>query len=219
MAKQIKLSAQTRSGAGRTEVKKLRAEGKVPAVIYGSSQAALNLQLGAREVVDALKHSTGEQMLVELEIHDGEKSSSKLALIQEVQHHPVRSTILHVDFHAVAADEKLHAHVTVEVHGEAVGVKTYGGRLELLLHSIEVECLPKDLPELISIDVASLNVGDAIHLRDVKLPAGVSFSGDGELTVLRIAGATTADEPAAAEGPSQPEVIREKKPVEGADKK
>jgi large subunit ribosomal protein L25 len=219
MAKQIKLAAQTRSGAGRTEVKKLRAEGKVPAVIYGSSQAALNLQLGAREVVDALKHATGEQVLVELEIHDGGSTSSKLALIQEVQHHPVRSTILHVDFHAVAADEKLHAHVTVETHGESIGVKTYGGRLELLLHSIEVECLPKDLPELISIDVTSLNVGDAIHLRDVHLPAGVAYRGDGELTVLRIAGATTSDETAAAEGPSQPEVIREKKPAEGADKK
>lgn len=219
MAKQIKLAAQTRSGAGRTEVKKLRAEGKVPAVIYGASQAALNLQLGAREVVDALKHSTGEQMLVELEIHDGSKTASQLALIQEVQHHPVRSTILHVDFHAVSADEKLHAHVTVETHGESVGVKTYGGRLEVLLHSIEVECLPKDLPELISIDVSALNVGDAIHLRNLHLPSGVSFRGDGELTVLRIAGATTEEDTAASEGPSQPEVIREKKPAEGADKK
>lgn len=219
MAKQIKLAAQTRAGAGRTEVKKLRAEGKVPAVIYGASMAPLNLQLGAREVVDALKHATGEQVLVEVEIHDGSKTSSQLALIQEVQHHPVRSTILHVDFHAVAADEKLHAHVTVETHGESIGVKTYGGRLELLLHSIEVDCLPKDLPELISIDVSSLNVGEAIHLRDVQLPSGVSYRGDGELTVLRIAGATTADETAAAEGPSQPEVIREKKPVEGAEKK
>jgi len=219
MAKQIKLAAQTRAGAGRTEVKKLRAEGKVPAVIYGASQAALNLQLGAREVVDALKHATGEQMLVELEIHDGAKTASQLALIQEVQHHPVRSTILHVDFHAVSADEKLHAHVTVETHGESVGVKTYGGRLEVLLHSIEVECLPKDLPELISIDVSALNVGDAIHLRNLQLPSGVSYRGDGELTVLRIAGATTADETAASEGPSQPEVIREKKPAEGADKK
>lgn len=219
MAKQIKLSAQTRSGAGRTEVKKLRAAGKVPAVIYGATQPALNLQLGAREMVEALKHSTGEQMLVELEINDGGKTSSKLALLQQVQHHPVRSTILHVDFHAVSADEKLHAHVTVETHGESVGVKTYGGRLELLLHSIEVECLPKDLPELISIDVSALNVGDAVHLRDVHLPSGVAFRGDGELTVLRIAGATTGEEPAAAEGPIQPEVIREKKPVEGAEKK
>ncbi len=217
MAKQIKLAAQTRSGAGRTEVKKLRAEGKVPAVIYGANQPSINLQLGARDVVEVLKHSTGEQMLVELEINDGASVSNRLALIQEVQHHAVRSIVLHVDFHAVSADQKLHAHVTVETHGDAVGVKTYGGRLDVLLHSIEVECLPKDLPELITIDVSALNVGEAIHLRDLHLPEGVSYRGDGELTVLRIAGASTGEEPAAADRPSQPEVLREKKPAE--DKK
>ena len=219
MAKQMKLAAQPRSGAGRTEVKKLRAAGLIPGVMYGAKQESTNLQLGAREVVEVLKHATGEQTLVELEVHDGSSVSSRLALIQEVQHHPVRQTILHVDFHAVSADEKLHAHVTVETHGESVGVKTYGGRLELLLHSVEVECLPKDLPELISIDVSALNVGSAIHLRDLQLPAGVSYRGDGDLTVLRIAGATTSDDTAAEEGPSQPEVIREKKAAEGADKK
>ncbi len=219
MAKQMKLAAQPRSGAGRIDVKKLRAAGQIPAVMYGAKQAATNLQLGAREVVEVLKHATGEQTLVELEIHDGAAVSSRLALIQEVQHHPVRQTILHVDFHAVSADEKLHAHVTVETHGEPVGVKTYGGRLEVLLHSIEVECLPKDLPELISLDVSAMNVGQAIHLRDLHLPAGVAYRGDGDLTVLRIAGATTDDETASEEGPSQPEVIREKKPAEGADKK
>jgi large subunit ribosomal protein L25 len=172
------------------------------------------LQIGAREINEVLSHATGEQMLVELEIHDGSKTTSTLALIQEVQHHPVRSIVLHVDFHAVSADEKLHAHVTVDVVGEAVGVKTYGGRLELMLHDIEVECLPKDLPEIIKLNVAHLNVGDAIHLRDVELPAGVAFRGDGDLTVLRIAASTTGTEEVAAEGPSQPEVIREKKVVD-----
>jgi len=214
MSKQIKLAAQTRSGAGRTSVKKLRAAGKVPAVIYGATTSSANLQIGAREINEVLSHATGEQMLVELEIHDGSKTTSTLALIQEVQHHPVRSIVLHVDFHAVSADEKLHAHVTVDVVGEAVGVKTYGGRLELMLHDIEVECLPKDLPEIIKLNVAHLNVGDAIHLRDVELPAGVAFRGDGDLTVLRIAASTTGTEEVAAEGPSQPEVIREKKVVD-----
>jgi large subunit ribosomal protein L25 len=218
MSKQIKLAAQTRAGVGSTSVKKLRAAGKVPAVIYGASSPSANLQVGVRELNEVLAHATGEQMLVELEIHDGQATAKTLALIQEVQHHPVRSTVLHVDFHAVSATEKLHAHVTVEAVGEAVGVKTYGGRLELMLHTVEVECLPKDLPEIIRLDVSHLNVGDAIHLRDVAFPAGVSYRGDGELTVLRIAGATTADETAAAEGPSQPEVIREKK-VADAEKK
>jgi large subunit ribosomal protein L25 len=218
MSKQVKLSAQTRSGVGRTSVKKLRAAGQVPAVIYGSTQASTNLSVGARQMQEILNHATGEHFLVELEIADGASVSHKLALVQEVQHHPVRSTILHVDFHAVSADEKLHAEIPVETVGEPVGVKNFGGRLEVLLHSVEVECLPKDLPEVIRVDVSAMNIGEAVHLRDLHLPEGVSFQGDGELTVLRIAGTVATDTGASAEGPSQPEVIREKKAAD-ADKK
>lgn len=212
MAKQIKLSAQTRIGDGRTAMKKIRAQGLVPAVIYGATQPSLNLQLKGRELHEVLSHATGEQMLVDLEIVDGAKTSNKLVLIQEVQHHPVRRNVLHVDFHAVNADEKLHAHVTVETYGESVGIKTYGGLLVMLLHSVEVECLPKDLPEIIRIDISALNVDQAIHLRDLQLPAGVAYRGEGDITVLRISAPTTGEVAAALEGaPSQPEVIREKK--------
>ena len=110
-------------------------------------------------------------MLVDLEIADGDRKSSRLALIQEVQHHPLRGDILHVDFHAVSANEKLHAEIPVQAMGEPSGVKNFGGILEIAMHSIEVECLPKDLPEIIQIDVSGLNVGDAIHIKDVQLPA------------------------------------------------
>jgi large subunit ribosomal protein L25 len=158
-------------------------------------------------------------MLVELEISGGEGVSSKLALIQSVQHHAVRGDILHVDFHAVAENEKLHAHVVVETSGESIGVKTYGGLLVMMLHSVEVECLPKDLPSRIVVDVSALNVGDAVHLRDLKLPDGVHYRGDADITVLRITGATVSEAPTAEGAPTQPEVIREKKPAEGADKK
>lgn len=221
MAKQIKLSAQTRLVDGRTSVKKIRALGQVPAVVYGATQPALNLQLKARELAEVLSHASGEQLLVELEISDGSKVSNRLALIQEVQHHPVRRNVLHVDFHAVNADEKLHAHVTVETYGESVGVKTHGGLLVLLLHSVEVECLPKDLPEVIRVDISSLNIDDAVHLRDLQLPAGVSYRGEGDVTVLRISAPTTGVVETAADGstPAQPEVIREKKPEAEKEKK
>ncbi len=212
MAKQIKLAAHARSGAGRTAVKKIRATGSIPAVIYGATQQATNLQVNAREMGEVLAHASGEHFLVELEITDGGAVSKRLALVQEVQHHPVRSTILHVDFHAVAEDEKLHAHIPVEATGEPIGVKNFGGRLEVLLHSLEVECLPKDLPDIIRLDVSSMNIGDAVHLRDLVLPAGVSARGDGDLTVVRIAGTVSATAAGPAEGgPTQPEVIREKK--------
>jgi large subunit ribosomal protein L25 len=219
MAKQIKLSANARLGVGRNSVKKIRAAGQVPAVIYGSTQEAMNLQLASRQISDVLAHATGEQVLVELEISSASGSASKLALIQNVQHHPVRGDILHVDFHAVAADEKMHAHVVVETVGESVGVKTFGGLLVTMLHSIEVECLPKDLPERIVVDVSALNLNDAVHLRDLKLPSGVSFRGDGDVTVLRVTSPNLTEVAPSTEGPTQPEVLREKKPAEGTEKK
>ncbi|MEI6712764.1 MAG: 50S ribosomal protein L25 [Verrucomicrobiota bacterium] len=220
MAKQIKLSAQTRLGDGRTAVKKIRALGQVPAVIYGASRPSLNLQLNSREFSEVLSHSTGEQLLVDLEISDSGKITKQLALIQEVQHHPVRRDVLHVDFHAVNENEKIHAHVSVEPIGESIGVKTYGGLLVMLLHSIEVECLPKDLPEVIRVDVSGLNIDQSLHLRDLQLPAGVAYRGEGEITVMRVSAPTTGVVEVAADGaPAQPEVIREKKAEAEKEKK
>ncbi len=216
MAKQIQLQALTRSGAGRSVSKQLRRDGRLPAVIYGAKQAPLNLSLSQREVKEVLSKATGEQLLVELTIDDAGAKSSSLALIQEVQHHPLSPDIVHMDFHAVSADEVIHAHITIETTGEAVGVKTFGGLLEIQLHRVEVECLPKDLPEIITVDVSALNVNDAVHVRDLVLPAGVKARLDGGVTVLRIS-SPTGDVQASEDAPSQPEVIREKK--EDADKK
>ncbi len=215
MAKQLKLSAQTRSVVGRTAVKKIKAQGLVPATIYGGHDEPVNLSLNKREISNLLLRATSEHVLVDLEIADGAEKSSRLALIQEVQHHPIRRDVLHVDFHAVRADEKLHAEIPVEPFGEPAGVKNYGGILEIALHSLSIECLPKDLPELIRIDVSGLGVGEAIHVKDIALPEGVVAHADGDLTVVRVAAPKVEIEPApgAAAGP---EVIKEKKDDAGA---
>jgi large subunit ribosomal protein L25 len=210
MAKQIKLAAQARTGLGRSAVTKLKMQGLVPAVVYGAKQAPEHLQLSARDIDNALAHAIGEHFLVELEVGG---AANRLALVQEVQHHPVTRKVLHVDFHAVAADEKLHAAIPVETTGEAPGVKTGGGLLDIQIHQLEVECLPKDLPEVIRIDVSALNIGDAIHVRDITLPEGVVATADSDLAVVRIAAPTVvevapAGAPAAA---ATPEVLKEKK--------
>ena len=222
MAKQQKLSAQTRSIVGRSAVNQIKAQGLVPACIYGGHDKPVNLTLNKREISNLLAHATSEHVLVDLEIADGGKTSSRLALIQEVQHHPLRRDVLHVDFHAVRADEKLHAEIPVEPFGEPAGVKNFGGILEIALHSLEVECLPKDLPELIRIDVSGLNVGEAIHVKDIALPEGVSVRADGDLTVVRVAAPKVEIEPVAAVAAAAagPEVIKEKKEdPAAADKK
>lgn len=215
MAKQIKLSARPRSESGRNAVKQVRARGAVPAVIYGSHDQATNLEVSRREIDALLKHAVGENILVELEIEDGGKTTNRLSLIQEVQHHPLRGDVLHVDFHAVSMTEEITAEIVVEAFGEADGVKNFGGLLEQNMRSVSIRCLPQNLPEIIRVDVSPMKIGDSVHVRDLPLPAGVTALDDAELTVLTVAEPTVAEEPAAAAAPASPEVIKEKK-AEGA---
>lgn len=215
MAKQVKLKAERRTAVGRSAARKLKAQGRIPAVVYGAKDKAQPLQVSAREISLMLSHASGENILVELEI-DGD-SATKLTMLQEVQHSPVGGDILHVDFHAVSMDEKIHAEVPLEATGTATGVKNYGGLLEQALRSIAVECLPRDLPDRITVDVTNLNIGDSIHVRDIPMPEGVAAKAQGDLTVFSVLAPTVEEEPAAAAGTAAgaPEVITEKKPAEG----
>jgi len=215
MAKQVKLSARPRADVGRNSVKHLRSRGVVPAVIYGHKDQPANLEINNREIAALLKHAIGENILVELEI---EGTATKLSLIQEVQHHPVRGDILHVDFLEVATDEVLNTEVPIEPFGDADGVKNFGGLLEHSLRSLAIECLPKDLPENIRVDVSALGLNQSLHVRDLVLPAGVRATSDADLTVFIVAESKVEVTPVAGAEPSKgPEVIKEKKPVEGAD--
>jgi len=209
MAKQVKLAAQTRSEVGRAAVKKIKTQGFVPAVVYSHQGTPVNLKVSEREISTLLAHAAGEHFLVDLDIAGG----SQLAIIQEVQHHPVTQAILHVDFHGVNANEEIESSIPVEPAGESVGVKSYGGILEQLLRSITIKSLPKDLPELLSVDVSGLNIGESIHIKDLKLPAGVTAVDDGEITVFLVAEPNVATG-ASAEAAAAPEVLKEKKAAE-----
>ncbi|MEN9470346.1 MAG: ral stress protein [Verrucomicrobiota bacterium] len=218
MAKQVKLSARPRSESGRNSVKRVRARGSVPAVIYGNKITPSNLEVSHRELAALLSHAVGENILVELEIQDGSNKSTQLSLIQEVQHHPVARDILHVDFQAVSMTEEITASVTVEAVGEADGVKNFGGLFEQSVRTISVRCLPQNLPEIITVDVSALKIGESIHIRDIKLPAGVTIEDNADLTVFIVAEPSVAAEPAAAAAAS-PEVIKEKKAAGAEEKK
>ncbi len=210
MAKQVKLTATRRSGIGRSAVRKIQAQGSVPAVIYGGKTQPEPLQVAKRDISNMLSRASGENILVELEI-DGE-SGGRLALVQEVQHSPLGGDILHVDFHAVSMDEMIEAEVPLEPTGIAEGVKTFGGLLEQNVRSLEIECLPRDLPDVITVDVSHLNIGDAIHVREIKLPEGVTTSVPADLTAFSVLAPTVEEAPVAtAEAPTAPEVITAKK--------
>jgi large subunit ribosomal protein L25 len=211
MAKQVKLKAEPRDATGRSAARKLKARGIVPAVIYGGKHKSQALQVLERDINAMLSHASGENILVELEI----AGENRTALLQEVQHSPVRGDVVHVDFHAISMDEKIEASVPLEAFGVATGVKNFGGLLEQNVRALAIECLPRDLPDRVTVDVSALNIGDAIHVRDIKLPDGVVAKVPADLTVFSVVAplaeevaVTPEAEAAAAAGP---EVITAKK--------
>jgi len=209
MATQVKLAAERRTALGRSSVKKIKAAGAVPAVIYGAKDKPEALQVSRRDINAILSHASGENILVELEIAG---DANRLALVQEVQHSAVGGAVLHIDFHAVSMDEMIEADVPLEPTGTANGVKNFGGLLEQSLRSLAIECLPRDLPDVISVDVSALNIGDAIHVRELPLPAGVTTRVPADLTAFSVMAPTVEDETLAAAAPAAaPEVIKEKK--------
>jgi large subunit ribosomal protein L25 len=160
-----------------------------------------------------MSHASGENVLVELEIA-GEKPN-RAALVQEVQHSPVGGEIVHIDFHAISMDETIQAEVPLGPSGTPIGVKTFGGLLEQSLRSLAIECLPRDLPDRISVDVSQLNIGDSIHVRDIQLPSGVTAKVPADLTAFSVLAPVVEEEPVAVEAEAAaaagPEVITEKK--------
>ncbi|MBL9130937.1 MAG: 50S ribosomal protein L25, partial [Verrucomicrobiaceae bacterium] len=168
MAKILDLTAEPRTVAGSRAVSRLRRAGNVPAALYGRKSAPTNIQVHGKTFSKLLEGSASDNILVSLKI----AGADQLALVQEVQHDYIKGGILHVDFHAVAHDEEIHAHVPVVIVGVAPGLKQ-GGLVEAIHHDIEVRCLPKDLPEGIQVDVSSLEIGKAIHVGEIKFPEGV----------------------------------------------
>jgi len=214
--KSVALKAAPRLLSRRAGAKALRAGGRIPAVIYGRQATAQNLEVNAKEMEDLIHHSVSENLLVDLAIKDDARPQ-RLALVQEIQHHPLTGQVLHVDFHEIAADEKVIVMVPVETVGEAEGVKTDGGVLEHVLFRIKVRGLAKDLPEDITVDVSHLKIGQAIHLGEIPTPPGCEIVGDKHVPVIAVAAPRTEEEEAAeaaaaAEGvPGEVEMIKEKK--------
>lgn len=215
--KSISLNVFPRTLIQRNQVKKVRAGGRVPAVIYGSQIKPQPLEVSLNDL-EKLTHGSGsENILVDLVVA-GDERPKRLALVQEVQHHPLTGKILHLDFHEVAEDEKVTITVPVETAGEAVGVKN-GGVLERVLFKLKVRALPKDLPEIIAVDVTGLQIGQTLHIGEIPSPEGVEILGDKKIPVFSVAEppVETEEAPAAAaEGITEPEVIKEKKEGEEA---
>jgi len=193
-------------------VKKIRDAGRIPAVIYGGKAKPQNLEVDRKSLEDLIHHSASENLLVDLTVD----KSKRLALVKEIQHYALTGKVLHIDFQEISETEKVTVMVPVEPLGEAAGVKTGGGVLEHVLFKIKVRCLPKDLPEIIHVDVTALEIGKSVHIGEIKAPTGVEIIGDKNIPVLTVAAPVTEAEEAAAEAaaaatPGEVEMIKEKK--------
>jgi large subunit ribosomal protein L25 len=182
------LSAKKREKSGSISARNLRKIGRIPAVIYGRSGASLSIDLDAKEFSGNVKNITGST-IVTVDV-DGQSYD---AFVKDTQWNICDNSILHVDFYAVEKDMAIRAKVHLLVQGNPIGVRD-GGTLELPLHEVEVECLPKDLPERIVVDISGLKANQSIHVRDVTLSENVRLisSGDQVVALVKFAKAASA---------------------------
>lgn len=182
MDKQVLIEARDRVVFGRNAVRRLRREGLVPAVIYGHGEDSRSLAVSERELSSLLGRISVENTLVDLRVGSGK---SQKVLIREVQRHPWRSDILHVDFFHIQADEEIRVAVPLRLEGNPFGVRNSGGILQQSRYEIEVECLPSDIPEVFVHDVSDLDIGDVLHVSDLDTGSVVPLE-DPELTICTV---------------------------------
>jgi len=210
------LSVQRRESIGKGPVRRLRRQGLVPAILYGARSEPVPLSLSASDVQRALHAHEGGGVLVMLRL-PGEVEA-RTAVVRDLQFHPVRETLLHVDLQAVRMDEEITVEVPIRVVGEAAGVKEQSGILAVLLRAVEVACLPSLIPERLDLDVSALRIHDVLTVADLRLPEGVRVMTAGSQAVVTVSPPTAEEAPPPAAAPAaEPEVVTERKPKEEED--
>jgi large subunit ribosomal protein L25 len=172
------VNAEIRTDTGKGASRRLRRTGRLPGILYGAHKEPTMISLAHHELIHNLEDESFYSNLLTLKLGDQEET----VVLKDLQRHPAKPFVIHADFQRVQADEKIRLHVPLHFINEAKcpGVKA-GGQISHQLTDVEITCLPKDLPEFIEVDMSEMQVGDAIHLSEMKLPAGVEFpSGEGE---------------------------------------
>ncbi len=185
---ELKLRAVKRVETGKSAARKARARGEVPAVMYGQGGEPVSLIVKKDDLADVLTSKAGSNVLLDLQVTDGKQEDNHLVMIKEMQKHPFKEKLLHVDFFKVARDTKVTMKVPIALTGEeeSVGLKA-GGTLQHNLWEIEVECFPTDVPDHVFVDIRNVEIGDHREVSDLEVPSGVTVltePGDTILTIL-----------------------------------
>jgi large subunit ribosomal protein L25 len=213
----ITLTAQVREKAGKGVARSLRRNSMIPAVLYSHGKS-LPISMGDKEVTQVLNTEGGEHALITLKLDGAKDQANRMALIKDYQVDPIRGALIHVDLMEVAMNEKVRIPVAVHITGSAAGVKE-GGILQAGLRTLEVECLPTQIPDSINIDISALKINESVHVRDITVAEGIRILTEGDATVAtiqppisveKLEAMLTATPPAAAEG-AEPELVKKPK--------
>ena len=209
------IKAEVREEAGKERAKKLRAEGMIPAILYGPRTESIPLVLDSKELFKALRTEAGENVLIDLDIRKGNESQRKVVMVKEIQFDPLRRMMLHTDLYEVAMDEMITVEVPIHLVGKAEGTKL-GGILEQIRRVIQIQCLPGDIPKSIDIDVSHLKIGDSIHVQDIQVEKAKILA-DSNFTIATVVPPTVEEKvaeavaPVIAEGAEVKEKVEEEK--------
>ncbi|MCB1684467.1 MAG: 50S ribosomal protein L25/general stress protein Ctc [Pseudomonadales bacterium] len=215
MSQKLAIHASRRADVGKGASRRLRRSGDViPAIMYGSQEAAISLTLNVNEINKAMQNESFFSQIIDVQVEGG----SQQALVRDVQRNPINGKVLHMDFLRVSADVEIEVHVPIHVIGEeaCVGVRLGGGVITHLMTDVEVRCLPADLPEFLEVDVTELELNDLVHLSQLKVPAGVTIialeheDDDRAVVSVQPPRVEEAEEELSDEAPEAPPTIGEK---------
>jgi large subunit ribosomal protein L25 len=182
MTTRVTLQAKPRTETGKGAARSLRRQGYIPGVIYGHGEETRACQVESKQVEKLLTAGSHESTIIDLKLEDGGTSS---VLIREVQVHPYRSEVLHIDFLAVRKGEKVKLEVPVRLVGVSPGVKE-GGIMEHLRHDVEIRCIPSKIPEALDLEISEMNIGDSVTVADLEVPEDVEVLTDGAATIVSV---------------------------------
>jgi large subunit ribosomal protein L25 len=188
----IDINAEKREEYGKNASRRIRREGKIPAVLYGAKTDAVPLTIKKEDIIQILKSDSGENTLFKVII--GKKGMP--AMIKDLQTDPVRDEILHVDLIHIAMDREIKVSVPIDLIGEAIGVKSEGGFVDQMLRELEIECLPNDIPEQVEVDITDLHMQQSLKVNDITLPSGIKMISDPESVIVVIASPVKEEEKA-----------------------
>ena len=200
----IQINGTVRENVGKGVARKARAAGQIPGVLYGHGETPMAVQVDSRHFLTAMRAHKGGNAIINLNLGSGEYT----ALVRDVQYDPVSRAVLHLDFQHISLTEKVTVEVPIHLIGIAIGVKDFGGILEHNVRALEVRCLPTQIPGSLDADVTALNIGDTLHVRDLKAE-GVEILAEADMTIATIV-APTVEEVAAVAATVEPEVVAAK---------